>query len=103
MADTTRNRPATGGGDPPPAVWPGPVLVYVADGCGSCHRARELVAQLRLRRPDADIELVDLSRIPPEQPLPAGLVGTPTYTVGGRVRWLGNPSPHELLEVVDGG
>jgi hypothetical protein len=78
-----------------------PVRVYVADGCGSCHRARELVAQLRLRRPDADVELVDLTRFPAEQPLPPGLVGTPTYTVGGRVRWLGNPSPQELLNAVD--
>lgn len=75
--------------------------VYVADGCGSCGRARDLVANLRLRRPHADVELVDLTRPVPEEPLPAGLVGTPTYTVGGRVRWLGNPSLQELLDTVD--
>lgn len=98
MTDTTRDRPAAGAGHPPPAA----VRVYVADGCGSCHRARELVVQLRLRRPDADVELVDLTRSPAEQPLPAGLVGTPTYTVGGQVRWLGNPPPQELLDVIDG-
>jgi hypothetical protein len=98
MAEAVSSRPAPDAGHGPPA----PVRVYVADGCGSCHRARELVAQLRSRRPDADVELVDLTRSPAEQPLPAGLVGTPTYTVGGRVRWLGNPSPQDLLDVVDG-
>ncbi|CCG02288.1 glutaredoxin family protein [Blastococcus saxobsidens] len=81
---------------------PDPVLqVYVADGCGSCRRARELVAQLLLRHPGAAVEVVDLSRTPLERALPAGLVGTPTYTVDGRVRWLGNPSPAELLALVE--
>lgn len=55
-----------------------------------------------LQRPDADVELVDLTRSGDEHPLPVGLVGTPTYTVGGRIRWLGNPSPQQLLDVVDG-
>ncbi|MDK3256731.1 glutaredoxin family protein [Blastococcus capsensis] len=81
---------------------PEPVLqVYVAGGCGSCRRAEELVAQLLLRHPGAAVEVVDLSRSPAGRTLPAGLVGTPTYTVDGRVRWLGNPSPEELLDLVE--
>ncbi|WP_241175889.1 DsbA family protein [Modestobacter sp. KNN46-3] len=38
--------------------------------------------------------------MPPEA-RPAGLVGTPTYRLGGRVRWLGNPSTEELLAAWD--
>ncbi len=45
--------------------------------------------------------MVDLDRLPPGHPLPAGLVGTPTYLLDGRVRWLGNPDPDELLSVWD--
>lgn len=99
MVDT---RPAAVAGHPSPETSRGPVLrIYVADGCHSCHRARELVAELLRRCPGAAVEVVDLSRTQPEQPLPAGLVGTPTYTVDGRVRWLGNPAPEELLDLVE--
>ena len=99
MVDT---RPAADAGHPLPEASPNPVLrIYVADGCGGCRRARELVAQLVRRRPGAAVEVVDLSRTPAEQPLPAGLVGTPTYTVDGRVRWLGNPPLEELLDLLD--
>ncbi len=45
--------------------------------------------------------MVDLDRLPPGHPLPAGLIGTPTYLLDGRVRWLGNPDPDELLSVWD--
>jgi hypothetical protein len=47
------------------------------------------------------VEVVDLDRLPPGQPLPAGLIGTPTYLLDGRVRWLGNPAADELLTVWD--
>lgn len=88
-------------GRPVTAATRGPVLhVYVADGCGGCRRARELVAELLLRCPGAAVELRDLAHLQPEQPLPAGLVGIPTYTVDGQVRWLGNPAPEELLDLV---
>lgn len=88
-------------GRPPPVASRGPVLrVYVADGCGGCRHARQLVTDLLLRCPDADVEVVDLAHTQPELPLPPGLVGTPTYTVDGEVRWLGNPAPQELLDLV---
>ncbi len=44
---------------------------------------------------------MDLDRLPPGQPLPSGLVGSPTYPLDGRVRWLGNPAADELLSVWD--
>ena len=79
----------------------GPLLqVYVATGCLGCVRATELVAHLRRTRPGADVETIDLDRSPPEA-RPAGLVGTPTYRLGGRVRWLGNPSAEELVAAWD--
>jgi hypothetical protein len=85
-----------------PARPPGPQLrVYVAVGCAGCVRARELVAQLTRDRPGAGVELVDLDRLPPGYPVPPGLVGTPTYVLDGRVRWLGNPAVDELLAVWD--
>ncbi len=96
------------GGSSPAADRPGPALparprlqVYVTAVCGSCVRSRELVAQLRRSRPGAAVEVVDLDQLPPGHPLPAGLVGTPTYFLNGRVRWLGNPDPAELLAVWD--
>ncbi|WP_197058524.1 thioredoxin domain-containing protein [Modestobacter caceresii] len=74
--------------------------VYVTAGCLGCVRARELVAHLRRTRPGAAAETIDLDWLPPEA-RPAGLVGTPTYRLGGRVRWLGNPSTEELLAAWD--
>jgi hypothetical protein len=74
--------------------------VYVSAACPSCLRATELVTQLRQMRPGAAAQLVDLDRTAPGAE-PAGLVGTPTYVLGGRLRWLGNPSAEELLAAWD--
>jgi hypothetical protein len=70
--------------------------VYVSAACASCRRAGELVTELRRLRPGAAVALVDIDRLEPDA-RPAGLVGTPTYVLHGRVRWLGNPSTEELL------
>ena len=77
--------------------------VYVAAACAGCIRARELVADLRRSRPRAAVEVVDLNRPSGGHAPPAGLVGTPTYVLDGRVRWLGNPSAGELLAAWDQG
>ncbi|SNS00853.1 hypothetical protein [Blastococcus mobilis] len=84
-----------------PASAEAPLLrVYVSAVCSSCLRARELVAHLRRLRPAAAVELIDVDRAAPGA-RPAGLVGTPTYMLGGRVRWLGNPPAEELLAAWD--
>lgn len=75
--------------------------VYVTGACAGCIPARALVADLRRSRPRAAVEVVDLDRLPPGHVPPARLVGTPTYVLDGRVRWLGNPSPGELLAAWD--
>ncbi len=74
--------------------------VYVSPACAGCRRAAELVAQVRRLRPGAAIRLIDLDEVAAEA-CPAGVVGTPTYVVGGRVRWLGNPAFEELLALWD--
>lgn len=73
--------------------------VYVTAGCLGCVRAGELVAFLRRARPGADVQTIDLDRSPEARP--AGLVGTPTYRLRGRLRWLGNPAEDELLAAWD--
>ncbi len=70
--------------------------VYVSQTCASCRRAGELVTELRRLRPGAAVALVDIDHMEADA-RPAGLVGTPTYVLRGRVRWLGNPSVEELL------
>ncbi len=70
--------------------------VYVSEGCASCRRSGELVTELRRLRPGAAVALVDIDRLEADA-RPAGLVGTPTYVLRGRVRWLGNPSAEELV------
>ncbi len=74
--------------------------VYVSAACASCRRTRELVTELRRLRPGAAVALVDIDRLEPDA-RPTGVVGTPTYVLHGRVRWLGNPSTEELLRCWD--
>ena len=83
-----------------PAPLRRPLLeVYVTAGCLGCVRATELVAHLRRARPGADVRTIDLDRSP--EACPADFVGTPTYRLGNRVRWLGNPSEEELIAAWD--
>ena len=101
MADAgTGGSPTSGGGPSRGAVR---LSVYVTASCAGCVRARELVEDLLLTRPGAQVATVDLDRLPPGHALPSPLVGTPTYVLDGRVRWLGNPSMRELLTAWDAG
>lgn len=78
----------------------GPSLtVLVSEGCPGCARAARLVAELRSRRPDVRATLVDVDVLGPGD-LPGGVVGTPTWVLDGRPRWLGNPSLAELLRAL---
>ncbi len=78
-----------------------PVLrVYVAEDCTSCRAALRIVDAVRQARPDHPVDVIDLSDTP-EQPLPSGVVGTPTYLLGQRVISLGNPDFAELLDLLD--
>lgn len=71
-----------------------PVLrIYVAPGCRT---ALTLAEAVRYRRPDQPVEVIDLADRP-DEPLPRGVIGTPTYLLAGEVISLGNPDLHELL------
>ncbi|WP_198588071.1 hypothetical protein [Geodermatophilus chilensis] len=96
MAASEEVRRAAGRHVPPTPSRASRLQVYVSAACTSCRRAGELVSELRRLRPGAAVELVDLDRLHPGA-RPASLVGTPTYVLRGRVRWLGNPSPEDLL------
>lgn len=74
--------------------------VYVAPGCAGCRTALKLVDTVRQARPAQVVEVIDLADRP-EAPLPAGVVGTPTYLLGDRVISMGNPDLPELLGHLD--
>lgn len=74
--------------------------VYVAPGCAGCRTALKLVDTVRHARPAQVVEVIDLADRR-EAPLPAGVVGTPTYLLGDRVISMGNPDLSELLGHLD--
>jgi hypothetical protein len=99
--EATVAAPGDGGRTPAHHDLPTPsrapqLQIYVSETCASCRRAWELVTELRRLRPGAAVALVDIDRLEPDA-RPTDLVGTPTYVLRGRVRWLGNPSAEELL------
>lgn len=55
---------------------------------------------MRHARPAQTVEVIDLADHP-DLPLPAGVIGTPTYLLGERVISLGNPDLDELLDHLD--
>jgi len=79
---------------------PRPLQVVVSAGCAGCGYARELVDAVRRLRPAQPVEVLDLDD--PAGLLPAGVVGTPTFLLGGRVVSLGNPTLEDLLATLDG-
>lgn len=79
---------------------PPTLRVYIAEDCTSCRTALRIVDAVRQARPDHPVDVIDLSAAP-EQPLPPGVVGTPTYLLGQRVISLGNPDLAELLDQLD--
>lgn len=76
--------------------------VYVAPDCVSCRTVLRIVDAVRQARPEQVVEVVDLSRLPMDEPLPPGVIGTPTYLLDDRVISLGNPELPELLARLDG-
>ena len=83
------------------AAPPRPTLrVYVAPGCVGCRTALRIADAVRQVRPSQDVEVINLGDRP-DAPLPAGVVGTPTYLLGDRVISMGNPYLADLLADLD--
>ncbi|MCA1674240.1 MAG: thioredoxin family protein [Actinobacteria bacterium] len=78
-----------------------PILrIYVAPGCVGCRTALNLAEAVRQDRPDHPVEVIDLADQPGD-PLPPGVIGTPTYLLDDEVISLGNPDLAELLSRLD--
>lgn len=78
-----------------------PLRVVVAAGCVGCRLAGELVDAVRRLRPLQPVEVIDLDDVD-GPPVPAGVVGTPTFVLGDRILSLGNPTLESLLATLDG-
>lgn len=74
--------------------------VVVSAGCTTCRYALRLVESVRRLRPRQPVEVIDLDDR--AVAVPAGVVGTPTFLLGERVLWLGNPTLDDLLATLDG-
>lgn len=78
-----------------------PILrVYAAPECLTYRITLRIVDAVRQARPTQPIEVVDLTDAP-EQPLPPGVVGAPTYLLDARVISMGNPELAALLAQLD--
>jgi alkyl hydroperoxide reductase subunit AhpF len=73
--------------------------IYVSPGCAGCPRAIVLADALRQHRPEQPVQVIDLADY--QGPLPTGVIGTPTYRLGGEIISMGNPIWEELLARVD--
>jgi 2-hydroxychromene-2-carboxylate isomerase len=77
-----------------------PVLtLYIAAHCIGCERALQLAAHAADEFAGQRVAIVDLGE--PGADPPAGVFGTPTWMVGARVLFRGNPSLDELRNVLD--
>ena len=69
--------------------------IYVSAHCPGCAIARERAAQLRRRRPDIPLALIDVEAAGAR--VPRNVVGTPVYTWDDRILYRGNPSEEDLV------
>ena len=72
--------------------------IYISAHCIGCTTARWLADQVRSERPDVPLVVIDIDD--PAVEVPAKVIGTPFYTWGDRVLFMGNPNAAELLQRV---
>jgi hypothetical protein len=68
--------------------------VYISDECWVCDETRRIVADIRPKFPDLDVELRDIQ----DNRCPSTVFATPTYVLDGRTIFLGNPTREELAQ-----
>ena len=71
--------------------------IVVTEDCFGCDEASRLAALIRREFPDLKVELHILTGA---EPVPPGVVATPTYLLDGRPIYLGNPRPAALVSEV---
>lgn len=78
---------------------PPTLRIYVTPGCAGCEIAAAMAGAVRRALPCREVVVIDLADDP--GPLPAGVIGTPTYLLDDEVISLGNPEFAQLLRVLD--
>lgn len=76
------------------------LTIYVAEHCATCTEARRLSDYVSRILPHITIVLVELNK--PTAEIPESVFASPTYMLDGRVIFLGNPSPTQLVEQLQG-
>lgn len=71
--------------------------VVVSRDCPTCEESRTVVLEMHERFPLLEVELIDLDA---GNPVPDGVVATPTYLLDGRVISLGNPRREDLVRKI---
>jgi hypothetical protein len=71
--------------------------VYISEACWTCNETRQIVADLRLRLPGITMELRDIA----DERRPHSVFATPTYVLGGRAIFLGNPTREQLRQKLE--
>lgn len=71
--------------------------IYVAEHCDNCAEALRL-AELARQVPGVQVRVIELDAT--TDPVPAGVVATPTYVLDGRIISLGNPYREDLLRML---
>ncbi|MFN2190152.1 MAG: hypothetical protein ACK2T3_15410 [Candidatus Promineifilaceae bacterium] len=72
--------------------------VYIEDSCWFSAESRRIVAHIAPLVQGVDIELRSLN----DERRPSTVFASPTYVLDGRVIFLGNPTPEELLQKLTG-
>jgi hypothetical protein len=77
---------------------PADLVVVVAAGCRSSQQSLRELEVIAAMRPDARLAVLDVAG---PHPLPASLIGTPTWVWQGRARWWGTPDVAEVVAALD--
>lgn len=71
--------------------------VYISEDCWVCVETRRIVADIRPKFPDLEVELRDIQ----DDGCPSTVFATPTYVLDGRTIYLGNPTREELTQKLE--
>ncbi|MEM7130254.1 MAG: thioredoxin family protein [Chloroflexota bacterium] len=72
------------------------VEIFVAQHCFICEYTYEIIELIERDFPEIDLHVIDMTE--PKEPIPEVVFATPTYLLNGRVWFLGNPSPDQVID-----
>ncbi|MGD2048607.1 MAG: thioredoxin family protein [Chloroflexota bacterium] len=71
--------------------------VYISENCWVCDETLRIVAEIKPKFPDLEVELRDVQ----DDQRPSTVFATPTYVLDGRTIYLGNPTREELTQKLE--